>query len=174
MTLELYVLHALGWSLLGGVVGVLLDRAVLALQQIARTTPQEESVHTSDRPTRRQRMHRWFSRSVVPAVLIVLALGTVTQGFITAHVTKGVQDCQLLYANRFADAIDARADATREAQDSLDELMATVGELTTSAASPAAREKFTTALSQYLVKRETSKQKQRENPYPPAPRDLCE
>lgn len=173
MTLELYVLHALGWSLLGGVVGVLLDRAVLALQQIARTTPQEEPVHPSDRPTRRQRMRRWFTRSVVPAVLIVLALGTVTQGFITARVTKDVQDCQLLYANRFADAIDARANATREAQDSLDELMATVGELTTSTAQAAAREKFRAALTDYLLKRATAKKQQQDHPYPPAPRDLC-
>jgi hypothetical protein len=173
---SLYILHALGWSLAGAVVGVLLDRAVLALQQIARTTTKEEPVAEADQPRNRRR----FGRSVVPAVLVVLAIVTAVQSIITARTdanqdaeTRRVQNCQVAYANGFADALDARAQAQTAAQEALDELMTTVGTLTTGAASPEAREKFRAALSDYLAKRETAKRKQKDNPYPPAPRDLC-
>lgn len=137
-------------------------------------------MHTPDRPSRRQRWQRRFGASVVPAVLIVLAIVTALQGVVTSRInadqdaeTKRIQDCQAIYANGFADAIDARANTNRESQEALDELMATVGELATGPGSPAAREKFRAALADYLAKRETAKKRQQENPYPPAPRDLC-
>lgn len=180
MSSPTYLVHAIGWSSAGAVVGVLLDRAVLALRQIARSPRQEDPVQTPDPSPRRQRVRRVFGASVVPAVLIVLAVVSAVQGWTTsrtnaaqdAEVTR-VQTCQLAYANGFADAIDARANATREAQDALDELMTVVGELTSSGGSAAAGERFRAALSDYLTKRATAKQRQLDNPYPPAPRDLC-
>lgn len=180
MTLDQYLLHALGWSLAGGIAGVLLDRAVLALQQIAHATPQEDAVPAADQPTPRKRFRRWFNRAFVPGVLITMAVVTVVQSVITARTNaaqdveiKRVQACQLAYANDFADAIDARASASAAAQDAVDELWSTIGRLMTGGASPTAREEFAAALSDYLAKRATAKKKQQENPYPPAPRDLC-
>jgi len=64
--------------------------------------------------------------------------------------------------------------ATAAAQNALDELMSTVGQLTTGAASPEVREKFRTALQNYLAKRAEAKKRQQNNPYPPSPRDLCQ
>lgn len=180
MTTSLYLLHALGWSMAGAIVGVLLDRGVLALQQIAHATMQEEPVDHSVQPEHRRPIRRRFGRSVVPAVLVVLAVTSAVQGVVTARTnahqdeeTRRIQNCQLAYANGFADALDARAAASVAAQDALDELMATVGTLTTGGASSEAREKFRAALSDYLQKRVTAKQQQQDNPFPPAPRDLC-
>lgn len=180
MNASLYTLHSLGWSSAGLVLGVVLDRVVLALQQIAHTTRSEDHVPTTDRPSRRQRWQSLFNSVVVPAVVIAMAIATAVQGVVTARInaaqddeTKRVLNCQQAYGNGFADAIDARANTNREAQDALDELMTVVGELTTGGASPAASERFRTALSDYLAKRATAKQQQKENPYPPAPRDLC-
>jgi hypothetical protein len=180
MTTSLYLLHALGWSTAGAIVGVLLDRGVLALQQIAHATMQEEPVDHPAQPHHHKPVRRRFGRSVVPAVLLVLAVVTAVQGVVTARTnahqdeeTRRVQNCQLAYANGFADALDARAEASVAAQDALDELMTTVGTLTAGGASPEAREKFRAALSDYLQKRVAAKQRQKDNPYPPAPRDLC-
>jgi hypothetical protein len=178
VTLDQYLLHALAWSLAGGIAGVLLDRAVLALQQIAHATPQEDAV--PDHSTPRKRFRRWFNRAVVPGVLITMAVLTIVQSVIAARTNaaqdveiKRVQACQLEYANKFADAIDARSTTTAAAQDAVDELWATIGRLMTGGASPTAREEFQAALSDYLAKRATAKKKQQDNPYPPAPRDLC-
>lgn len=182
MTSSLYLLHALGWSVSGAVVGVLLDRGVLALQQIARATTQEEHVEAAERPARRHQMRRRFGGSVVPAVLVALAIVTAVQSVVTARTndaqdeeTRRVQKCQLVYANGFADALEARSTATTEAQNALDELMSTVGQLTTGNPGEAAetRAKFRQALDAYLSKRAEAKKQQQQNPYPPPPRDLC-
>lgn len=181
MTSGIYLLHALGWSAAGAVVGVLLDRGVLALQQIARATTQEEPVAAPEQPARHT-VRRRFGGSVVPAVLVVLAIITTVQSVVTAQTnnaqdeeTRRVVACQLAYANGFADALEARSTATTEAQNALDDLMNTVGQLTTTSPREAAetRERFRAALATYLGKRAEAKKQQQQNPYPPPPRDLC-
>lgn len=182
MTSGIYLVHALGWSASGAVVGVLLDRGVLALQQIARATTQEEPVAAPDQPAHGRKLQRQFGRSVVPAVLVVLAIVTAVTSVVTARTnnaqdmeTRRVVACQAAYANGFADALEARSTATTEAQNALDDLMATVGQLTTSNAGEAVetRERFRAALAAYLGKRAEAKKQQQQNPYPPPPRDLC-
>lgn len=170
----LYTIHALVWSLCGALVGVLIDRAVIDLRRSARAT---EGPHVKQT---RQR----FGGAVVPAVLIVLAIVTAfstvantnTNAAQDAEVLR-VQQCQLAYANGFADAIEVRGEASAAWQNALDEWMTTLDELMTKTPPgtdpAAARERFRLATAEYLSKRAESKQQQQENPFPPAPRDLC-
>ncbi|MDX3661337.1 hypothetical protein PV646_28865 [Streptomyces sp. ID05-26A] len=166
MNLCAYLLHAFGWSAFGATVGVLLDRAVIRY----RTRPKGIVV-----PDRKQNDNGWWRRysgAVVPAVLIVLAIVTAVQGVVLNRVNEQQDQCQLAYANGFADALEARTRTSADAQSALDDLMRLVGQAlrTGTARDPEPVQK---AVDNYLQQREAAKATQRDNPYPPAPRDLC-
>ena len=163
-----YTIHALGWSFFGALMGVLIDRTLADLRRAIST---EAPVN--------QNVKRRFGGAVVPAVLVVLAIVTALSTGINANTNNAqdeedrrIQQCQLAYANGFADALDARSDATTAAQLALDDLMTEIGAL---AAAPSVDNsaRFQAALSEYLAKRAEARKQQQENPYPPAPRDLC-
>lgn len=104
--------------------------------------------------------------------LVLLGLFSAGQSLYQAAQTRRNADCTRAYADFFADALDARSSTSASAQNALDELMATVGQLT-NAGGPEAAAKFRAALADYLNKRAEAKEQQQLNPYPPAPRDLC-
>ncbi|MFE2751554.1 hypothetical protein ACFXGA_06075 [Actinosynnema sp. NPDC059335] len=154
-----YLLHSVVWLAGGFVLGVLYTRSSQDVHRIANAV--EGAVQTVPR-------RRWR-----PSYQVVLGVVVLVLTMYTTVTTWRLSECQLAYANRFADALDARTVATGEAQQALDELMATVGQLMTGGASPQARESFRAALHEYLTKRDSAKRKQAEHPFPPAPRDLC-
>ena len=105
--------------------------------------------------------------------LVVLALGVVTviQGIAFTNRAEDLARCQQAYSNAFADAIDARQHASRNAQRAMDTLVAAIG---TRLAHPE-RDTPTVqrAIENYLDQRRAYTTQQHRNPYPPPPRDLC-
>ncbi len=164
MNLCSYLLHAFGWSAFGAVIGGLLDRAVINLRKRPKGITVSEQTDSG--------WWRRYSAAVVPAVLIALAVVTAVQGVVLDRVNDKQDECQLAYANGFADALEARTRTSADAQAALDDLMRVVGESlrTGDAQDPEPVQK---AVENYLQQRETAKATQRANPYPPAPRDLC-
>lgn len=174
-----YALHSFVWTLFGLVMGVIIGRLSRDVHVMAHRRRGTEKPVTEVPKTRRRRPS---GRLVLGMLVVGLGLATAVQGLYQdsqtrelAEQTRRTADCTRAYANGFADALDARASASSSAQDALDELMSTVGQLTTggAAGTPAAREKFRAALEDYLRKRAESKAQQERNPFPPAPRDLC-
>jgi hypothetical protein len=155
-----YLLQSAALGVAGFVLGVLYARRTQDVHRIANAVEDSSVVKV---PRRRWR----------PNYQLVLGLAVVLLTTYTTWQTGRLSDCQLAYSNGFSDALDARTQATGEAQQALDELMATVGELMTAGGSPQAREQFRAALDEYLTKRETAKREQAANPFPLAPRDLC-
>lgn len=156
--------------LLGGccfVVGFLLGRMTRDTQRIADVITEGEPVQSKE-PRRRPSY-----QAVMGVVVVVLGLGTAAQGIYQDSATRRIADCTRAYSNGFADAIDARSAASAASQNALDDLMTNVGKLASTEASPEAREQFRKSLSEYLAKRAEAKKQQQENPYPPAPRDVC-
>ena len=99
-------------------------------------------------PAKPSKRKRPSGRLVVGAVVVLLGLITVVQGVYqdartreVAEQAKRTQECTTAYSNGFADAIEARAAASTSAQQALDDLMGTVGQIATGAATPEAREK---------------------------------
>jgi hypothetical protein len=155
-----YLLQSVLWAVGGFVLGVLYARRTQDVHRIANAVEGSDVVKV---PRKRWR----------PNYQLVLGLAVVLLTTYTTWQTGRLSDCQLEYSNKFADALDARTQATGEAQQALDELMAMVGQLMTAGSSPQAREEFRAALAKYLTNRDTAKRQQQDNPYPPAPRDLC-
>lgn len=158
--------------LLGGccfVVGFLLGRMTRDTQRIADVITEGEPVDS------KERRRRPSYQAAMGIVVIVLGVATAAQGIYQDSATRRIADCTRAYSDGFAAALDARSEASTAAQNALDELMATVGSLTTGpeAGTSEARERFRSSLSEYLAKRAEAKKQQQENPYPPAPRDVC-
>lgn len=184
MTACVYTLHALAWTAFGVVLGVVLDRIVLDLRRVACAMKEATPVEPVDPAQETRRRRRRLGTAVVPAVLIAMAVVTAVQGVVNSRTNAAqdaevlrVQQCQLAYANGFADAIEVRGEASAAWQNALDAWMTTLDELlskTPPGSDPAAaRERFKSATAEFLSKRAESKQQQAENPFPPAPRDLC-
>lgn len=117
-----------------------------------------------------RRRPRFTTNAVLGTVIVVLGVFTAVQSYVQGEATARLADCQTAYSNGFADALDARSEATAEAQDALDELLTTVAGITPT---PQGQDTFRDALKDYLDKRAKAKETQAENPYPPAPRDVC-
>lgn len=178
MTASLSVLPAVCWFIFGVIVGAQWTRmrrqvGRLANIHVRREEPVQPPPHTAPRS------RRW-PRRVLDAFVVLLFIGSAVQAYVTydqlqesADRIQAVVDCQRAYQTGFADALDARSAASTEAQNANDELWATVGQLTSAAASPETRVKFQAALSNYFDKRAEAKKQQQDNPYPPSPRDLC-
>lgn len=171
MNVLAYLAERIPWAVVGLLIGYMLSRGVCALQDIAVAVNPEDT----DMATRPHRpwYRRVTSNGVVGVVVFVLAVATVVQGYVSSEATRRVAECTKGYSNGFADALDARSDANAQAQQALDDLMTKVGELTTGAATAESRAVFRSALNDYLAKRAEAKKQQTENPYPPAPRDVC-
>jgi hypothetical protein len=162
-----YITQSVPWALGGLLIGFLMARSTVAFEAIADAVHDEGEPMTVDLPARRPRFN---GITVLGAVIVVLGVFTAVQSYVQSAATDRLTECQTAYANGFADALDARSDATSAAQDALDDLLTTVASITPT---PEGREEFRVALSSYLSKRVDAKKTQKENPYPPAPRDVC-
>jgi urease accessory protein UreF len=155
----------------GFVVGFLLGRMSRDTHDIAVTMDQGEFVDE------RKRRRRPTYQSVMGVVVVLLGLATAVQGIYQDSATRRVANCTRAYANGFADAIDARSEASAASQNALDGWMTTLDELLTRATpetdTAAARERFRLSTAEYLSKRAEFKKQQAEHPLPPPPRDVC-
>lgn len=175
MTGLAYLFESAPWAVGGGIVGYLMGRSARNLDVIA------ESVTTEDTMSQSTARRPWWKRitgtHLVLALLLVLALGSVVQGYVYNTVTQRIAECTRGYSNGFADAIEARSAATAAWQEALDQWMTTLNALMTQtppAGDPAAaRQRFTDATAQYLHRRAEAQAEQRAHPYPPPPRDVC-
>lgn len=159
-----YLADSVPWTCVGLLAGYLLGRGVRELESSAA-----KELDMNERKPR----FRFGGIQLLGAVVFLLAVGTVAQGYVQGEQTKRVAECTRGYSNGFAAALDARSEANSQAQQALDDLMTEIGQLANGVATPQSREQFREALADYLTKRAEAKKQQQENPYPPAPRDVC-
>ncbi|AXB41311.1 MULTISPECIES: hypothetical protein [Amycolatopsis] len=165
-----YVFESAGWAVLGFLGGFLVGRAARDVHRVATAITSEEPVpddQTSPRP-------RWrvpTGQFVLGVVVVLLGIITVAQGIVTNSTTRRITECQAAYSNGFADALDARASATADAQTALDELMKAISGYL--ASPPVPPDKVRAAIGDYLDSRERADAERQQHPYPPPPRDLC-
>lgn len=171
MTSWQYLIQSVPWIAVGLLVGFILARSTVAVEQIADAVQIEvESMSGIDDGVVKDRRSRFTATHVLGVVVVLLGVFTAVQSYVQGEATATLTECQLAYADGFADALDARSAATSEAQDALDELLTTVAQLTPT---PESRQVFRDALNEYLDKRAEAKKTQAENPYPEPPRDVC-
>ncbi|TDQ01234.1 hypothetical protein [Labedaea rhizosphaerae] len=165
MIVASYLAQSLGWTAVGFLGGYLAGHAARDVQRIA------DAVTGEDTMQRKPRIPRISSQTVVAIVVVVLGILTVIQGLVQSAATDRLTQCQADYSNDFADALDARSQASTDAQEALDDLMSTVGgALRGNAVDRAAVQH---AIADYLAKREAVKRQQQAHPYPPPPRAVC-
>lgn len=202
MTLEqlLYLCTVVGWSSLGFLAGLIFADArrdlgviasVVAPRKENAVQPEEPQVAEVESVPRREAKRRRVFRIVV-VVLIVLS---VVSSFVLEYRIRGliestrhqvevnaqndardreIQRCLSIFAERFATAIEARAQPAAESSAALDEWMTTVYDLLTNtppvpAEQARARERFKQVTADFLAKRDKVKKEQQANPYPPSP-----
>lgn len=169
-----YLTESAGWAVLGFLGGYLLGRAARDVHQVA-TAITTEDITTEDPVPEPSplaaRRPRPAGHVVLGLVVALLSVLTITQGIITNNATRRIADCQALYGNAFADALDARATATAEAQTALDDLMRTISASLAAPATPP--EAVRDAIGDYLNSRARAETQRQQHPYPPPPRDLC-
>lgn len=164
----LYVAQSAVWGACGFVGGFLAGRAAKDVHTLAQTADRGDTVDEQASPPRRRRPRAEW---VLGIVVLLLAILTVAQGIVESTATRRVVQCQTTYSNAFSDALDARTQASTQAQDALDQLVTAIATVNgTPAVRAAAVQK---AISDYLATRAHLKQQQAAHPYPPAPRDLC-
>lgn len=174
MTTFNYLAQTCAVAVVGFVLGYFAGRAARDVHTIASAVTERGS-----EVERTRRKWRGINSNIVVA-LVVFTLGilTVVQGLVHGAGIRRIADCHAAYANRLADAIEARSTGSQQAQDALDELMTTFGRLAASPPADAAdlarrQEESRTAITNYVAKRAESKAVQRNNPYPPPPREMC-
>jgi hypothetical protein len=164
-----YIVRSVPWSLAGLLIGVFIGRLTVAADAIAAAVQDEETTMPDPRTPRRRRW-RITKNGVVVGVLVTLGLLTGVQAYVQGEATDRLAECQATYSNALADALDARFGASSEAQQALDELLSTVS---AAAPTPEGGQQVRQALADYQSKRADAKRAQKDNPYPPAPRDAC-
>jgi hypothetical protein len=167
-----YIVNGIIWSAAGFIVGWLAGRISRDITRIARFTnaaAEEDTVPLSS--TMAARLSRSY-RLAVPILVVVLGIATAVQGAYQAAGLQRVSDCQTAYSSGFADALDARSSASADAQTALDALMTKVGGALEHS-NVGSRAEVQQAVDDYLAARAKAKRTQEQNPYPPAPRDLC-
>jgi hypothetical protein len=167
----LYVAQSAAWAVGGFLGGYLAGRAARDVHQLASAV--ETGDTTVDPPPPPSRRRRPRAEWVLGVVVLLLAIVTVVQGLVQSAATRRVVQCQAEYGNAFADALDARTQASAGAQNALDQLVTTIGNTLNGPPSPARAAAVHQAIAEYLATRAKLKQQQQAHPYPPAPRDLC-
>lgn len=177
MTPLIYVLYALGWFGFGVVAGVQWTRMRREVSRIANAQVGEEAVVPQEEIDEKPARRRWWPRRVLDVFVVLLFLSSAVQAYVTYDRIEQVVACQRAYQTGFADALEARQAPAAVERAALIEWMTTLDELITRTQpggdAVAARQKFAAATSEYLKKQAELTRKQRENPYPPSPRDVC-
>lgn len=170
MTSLLYVVQSVPWIAAGLLVGFFVGRSTVAAEAITDAVQQEgDDVRESSGPKKK---FRFTSNGVIAALLVVLGIATAVQAVVQNQADARQDACQTAYANGFADALDARSQSSREAQDALDAWMTKVNAII-QAPTPEARGQILQAFKDYLAARQEAKDTQADHPFPPAPRDVC-
>lgn len=201
MNSALYLFAVLGWSVLGFVAGVLVTQAYRKFSRIADAVAprKDEIMSMPEQPVadveaeRRHRRRANRFRIVVGTILVLIGVFSAVSSFvleqrtadiITANAKQDDQDreiqrCLTEFGAQFANALEARSGASSEAQALNDEWVAAINDLLVNAV-PGQRdpaqarvqlEKLRKSTADYLAKRAEAKKKQRENPFPPSPRE---
>lgn len=166
-----YITQSVPWITVGLLVGFFMARSTVAVEQIADAVQHEvESMSGNDEKTQKSRRTRFTTTHVLGIVLVLLGTFSAVQAMVQSNATNRLTECQLAYADGFADALDARSKAATEAQEAQDELWSTVASLSPT---PESREVFRDALNEYLKKRAAAKKAQADHPFPEPPRDVC-
>lgn len=113
--------------------------------------------------TRRERYIMLVAAITTFIVATVSLVGSWQTG---SHLTKYVQ-CQSEWNSFLHRALEARTNASTEATIAMDELINAITEAKSA-------EETRTALNKYKAARENQIQKQRDNPLPPPPEQVCE
>lgn len=176
MTPWVYALQTAGWCLAGFVAGFLVGRTARDVHRIADAVTTEGD-HVAEN-NRRPWWDRINSRVVVAVFVVGLGVLTVGQGLAQSAALRRITECNIAFANQFADALEARSVSSQDAQNALDELMTVVGQLgstppTSAADLEARRETYRKAITGYLAKRAEAKEQQQKNPFPKPPRESC-
>lgn len=122
-------------------------------------------------PVRRPRRYvvdRTAAGYVVGALALILAALTAFQ---QADADRDRTRCLNTYANTLADALDARTEATDRRVLALDDVLTVTGELL---AGRASQLQLQTALNRYNAAAAELIEQRERNPYPPAPRAVCD
>ncbi len=167
MTSGTYIIQSVPWILAGLLTGFFMGRSTVVVEAVVDAVQAEGDTVTDAKPKR----FRFTGMHVLGVVVAVLGVFTAVQSYVQGEATDRLVVCTKAYQDGFADALDERQKATSEAQDALDDLLTKVAAITPS---PEGRQRFRDALAEYLEKRAAAKQAQRDHPYPPAPRDVCE
>lgn len=201
MNSALYLFAVLGWSVLGFAAGVVTTQIYLKFSRIADAVAPRKDQTMSMLPEqpvdedaeRRHRKRANRFRVIVGTVLVLIGVFSAVSSFVleqrTADIIEAnaaqdrqdreIQRCLTEFGAKFANALEARSVAGAESQEVLDEWVRTINDLLVNAQPgprdpEAARErleKFRQATANYLSKRAEAKKKQRDNPYPPSPRE---
>lgn len=174
MTSWTYLTQSVPWILAGLLVGFFVGRSTAAVDAIAVAVQDEGEPMPEDTPAQeaRRRRPRVTVNGVLGAVIVCLGIFTAVQSYVQSAATARLTECQTAYANGFADALDARSQSARQAQDALDAWMTKVNAII-QAPTPEARDQILQAFQDYLTARQDAKDTQHANPFPPAPRDVC-
>lgn len=176
MTALNYLAASVPWSAVGLLVGYLAGRGVRDLDRIAEAVTPEDGM--PERTTGPKWLRHLTSNVIIGIIVFILGITTVVQGYLQNEATRRVADCTRGYSNGFADAIDARSAASTAEREALVQWMRVLDELLTKASPSgdpaAARQRFADATSEYLKKQDDLRVKQKENPFPDPPRDVCE
>lgn len=120
-------------------------------------------------------MAKWLStpaaERLTAVIVVLLSVASLLYAIVVGNRTNELAACQVIYANGFADALDARSDAGQEPAALQDEMWQ-IFKRGLTAPDPGLRLEFEHKLDQYLAARAKVKATQAEHPIK-APRDLC-
>lgn len=163
-----YILQSLPWAIAGALVGFFMGRSTVAVQVIAEAV--QEGADMPAEEIRTPWYRKITAMHVIGTVVVLLGIFTAVQGYVLNDATHRLGQCQVAYSNGFADALDARSQASQDAQNALDDFLVKV-----SSATPTieGRDLVRQALDDYLAKRAEAKKTQAAHPFPDPPRDAC-
>lgn len=163
----------IAWTLAGGIGGYMLGRITRDVHHLANPearvpTPEPEPAAKEHRP------RRWHpsAQLLIGLLVVVLGVGTAIQGIVVNNRVEHLQQCQTRYTSRFADALDARTQATNDSQAALDNLVNTIGK-NLGQGGKANQAAISRALRQYMAQREKTKHERAKHQYPEPPRQAC-
>lgn len=167
-----YAVTSLLWTGVGLALALHPSAAVLLVipsyPRLVMVPLSQEVTAVPDKPVQpRRRPWRPSRGNVVAVVLVVLAVATGWQGYRGAQLVE----CLRTYANRSAEALIARTDASTKQQAALDEVMRAVARGFT--VGPSGTNDVRKSIDNFLEERAQQLTAQKQHPYPEPPRDVC-
>jgi hypothetical protein len=162
-----YVVQSLPWTLAGFIGGCLVTIKVIQTRLVG--TLQEKPV-TPPKPPPNRRITTIHVLLAMGLVVVALTIASAVQSWLVQQANDRLTQCLVSFADKTADAIDARSKASTEAQKAQIQMWRTIfGQPQNDEGRAEARRVF----EGYLNKATASIEAQKTNPYPPPPRDVC-